>query len=219
MVDNHGTAAALLRALPGISLAGAAGLNIFNHAAVEDAGPAFGLLTLSSELSRDEIRTLIRELPAGCRHPVPALVVQGSCEAMITEDCLTRLVLSCREPAGDRDVTRRFTGIRDETGHLFPVRSDGQCRTRIGNAAELCLIDRLPEIRAAGIREVAVDVRGKPPAYVHEMTRIYRSAVDLTDTAGQSGTPAQELAVLREQVKQIAFGGITTGHFLRGLVE
>ena len=59
-----------------------------------------------------------------------------------------------------------------------------------------------PGIRAAGIGEVAVDARGKPPAYVHEMTRIYRSAVDLTDTPGQSGTPAKELAVLREQVSR-----------------
>ena len=220
MAGNPGTAAALLRTLPSVSLSGSPGLNIFNHAAVEDAGPAFALLTLSPELSRDEIRELIRAAPPGGRRPAFALIVQGTSEAMITEDCISRLVLSCREqPGKDRDAACRFTGIRDETGHIFPVRGDGRCRTRIGNASELCLIDHLPELRAAGIGEVAVDARGRPPAYVQEMTRIYRSAVDVTNTTGRSGTPAKELAALKEQVKRLALGGITTGHFLRGLAE
>jgi putative protease len=220
MAGNPGTAAALLRTLPTVSLSGSPGLNIFNHAAVEDAGPAFTLLTLSPELSRDEIRELIRAASKGGYRPAFALIVQGTSIAMITEDCISRLVLSCREqPGKDRDATRRFTGIRDETGHIFPVRQDGRCRTRIGNASELCLIDYLPELKAAGIGEVAVDARGRPPAYVQEMTRIYRSAVDVTNTSGPAGTPSKELAALKEQVKRLALGGITTGHFIRGLAE
>ncbi len=102
---------------------------------------------------------------------------------------------------------------------LFPIRSDGQCRTTIGNAREICLVDYLPDIRAAGISGVAVDARGRPPAYVKEMTQIYRSAVDVTNARETTGTRARHLAALKERVKQIALGGITAGHFLRGLKD
>ena len=63
---------------------------------------------------------------------------------------------------------------------------------RIGNARELCLIDYLPAIRAAGISEVAVDARGRPPAYIREITRIYRSAVDLANTCGEMETQTKQ---------------------------
>jgi U32 family peptidase len=221
MTENHGTAGALLRTVPAISLSGSIGLNIFNHAAVEAAGPVYSLLTLSPELSREEIRDLVRKIPRGDHSPACALIVQGTSEAMITEDCIARLHLACREPSREsRDNnTCRFMGIRDETGRIFPIRPDGQCRTRIGNAAELCLIDQLPAIRAAGIRDVAIDGRGRPPAYLREMTQIYRSAADRTNAGGDMGTLTGELAALKERVRGMALGGITAGHFLRGLRE
>ena len=221
MTDNHGTSGAILRTCPALSLSGSIGLNIFNHAAVRGAGSSYTVLTLSPELSGDEIRELIRTIPTDGDRPAYALIVQGTSEAMITEDCIPRLLLSCREPSCEnRDGNAGlFTGIRDETGRIFPVSPDGQCRSRIGNASELCLIDQLPDIRAAGISEVAVDARGRPPVYVREMTRIYRSAVDLTGSRGDAMARAKELAALKERVKRIALGGITAGHFIRGLRE
>ena len=78
MVDNYGTAAALLRALPAISLPGAAGLNIFNHAAVEECRP--GALACSRSLpslSRDEIRGLIRKFPREAADRSPPLWSRG----------------------------------------------------------------------------------------------------------------------------------------------
>jgi U32 family peptidase len=213
MAENPGTAQALHRAVPALSMSGFTGLNIFNHAAVQRTGTSFEQLTLSPELSQEECRELADRARTG-GHPGLALVVQGNSEAMITEDCIVRLLSSaCRKPAGDR-----FTGIRDETGRIFPVRTDGDCRTRIGNAAELCLIDHLPSIREIQIHTVIVDARGRPPAYTHRITQIYRSAVDLTNRDISEKVPG-ELAALKGMVKEIALGGITTGHFLRGLKE
>jgi putative protease len=219
MTDNPGTAGAILSSCPSITLSGSIGLNIFNHAAVQNAGPAFTLLTLSPELSRAGIRELVGTIPPDGHYPACALVVQGTSEAMITEDCIARLLLPCGKPAREsrEHSSGRFIGIQDETGHIFPIRTDGQCRTHVGNALELCLIDYLPEIRAAGITDVAVDARGRPPAYVREMTLIYRAAADLANADGDPGTQSKELAVLKEQVKKIALGGITAGHFIRGL--
>ena len=75
---------------------------------------------------------------------------------MITEDCLPEPVQHCRE-GRDNGAGNAFSGIRDATGRIFPIHTDGECRTRIGNAVETCLIDHLPAIRQAGISEVVID--------------------------------------------------------------
>ncbi|RPI36621.1 MAG: peptidase U32, partial [Methanoregulaceae archaeon] len=107
-------------------------------------------------------------------------------------------------------------GIRDATGHIFPFMTDGECRTRIGNAVETCLVDHLPAIQQAGISEVVIDARGRTAAYAGAMTRIYRDAtcqdISINDRGDQHGH-------VKERIKALAMGGITAGHFLRGLKE
>jgi putative protease len=119
-------------------------------------------------------------------------------------------VQHCR--AGQGDGTDAFFGIRDATGRVFPLSSDGECRTRIGNAVETCLADHLPAIRQAGISEIVSDARGRTGAYAGAMVRIYR------DATGQTGVPGDRQE-LKERIKALACGGITAGHFLRGLKE
>jgi len=220
MVEHFGTALFLSGTFPRIALSGGPGLNIFNHAAAGSEGALLRSLTLSSELSLDEIRTLVLHAEATGTAPDFSLVVQGAAEAMITDDCIPRLVPdTCPKRKGDAGrLQAGFLGLRDETGRVFPVRSDGSCRTWIGNSAELCLLDHLPAIRAAGIREVAVDTRGKPARYTKEMTTLYRAAVDRTNS-GTSAPDDPSLAVLKEKARQISAGGITAGHLLRGLKE
>ncbi len=216
MVENPGAAHAIRTLLPGMALSGAAGLNIFNHRAACNLSPPCDSLTLSPELSRDECSELVRAARHdGCSASF-ALMVQGISEAMITEDCLLEAVLHCR-PGGDDARGGTFFGIRDATGHIFPVQSDGECRTRIGNAVETCLVDHLPAIRQAGISEVVIDARGRTGAYAGAMTRIYRDAMG-RDSAG-SGTKDMHDGSLKDRIKALAWGGITTGHFLRGLKE
>jgi len=220
MVENPGTAAALLRTTPGLTLAGSPGLNIFNHAAAGAAGAGYRLLTLSSELSGEEIAILTARARQAGNAPAFAMIVQGASETMITDDCLIRLPAhACPGPATPPGKPADgFLGLRDETGRIFPVRRDGSCRTRIGNAAELCLIDHLPAIRAAGVAEVVIDARGKPPRYTGEMIRIYRAAVDCTST-GPADVRDSRLSALKEEARKISCGGITAGHFTRGLKE
>ena len=220
MVENPGTARALLGAAPGLTVSGSTGLNIFNHRAGGAYGIPFRLLTLSPELSGEDIATLTSLAAQDGRSPAYALIVQGTSEAMITDDCITRLIPhAC--PKMDRNkgsTATAFVGLRDETGRVFPVRSDGSCRTRIGNAAELCLIDHLPAIWSAGIREVVIDARGRPDRYTQEITRIYRTAVNYTNE-GKAASRDPRLSALREEARKISCGGITAGHFLRGLMK
>jgi putative protease len=216
MIEQCGAAHALMQMDPVPVLSGSAGLNIFNHVAAQNLSSWCSLMTLSSELSRDEISVLVHAARSHGLTNAFALVVQGYSEAMVSEDCILQPLLQCH--GADHDTLHpAFFGIRDTTGHIFPVRTDGECRSHIYNSADLCLIDYLPSIRDAGIHEVIIDARGRPETYTLEITRLYRQAIDLS---GQK-TPGQrhQLKELKDAIKNLVFGGITTGHFIRGLKE
>jgi putative protease len=216
MVENPGTARAVRTAVPGMILSGGAGLNIFNHRAACYLAPWFSSLMLSQELSGNECRELVcAARTEGCTTSF-ALIVQGTAGAMVTEDCLLEPVLHCsRSDSGTEDGA--WYGIRDETGRIFPVRTDGECRTHIGNAVETCLIDHLPAIVHAGISEVVIDARGRSGAYAGEMVRIYREGIRYT--AEGAGAQDPRLLRLKAEAKARSLGGITAGHFVRGLKE
>jgi putative protease len=142
--------------------------------------------------------------------------VQGNIETMVTEDCLRAVINKCRRTSGSCKNTR-WLGIRDETGHLFPVRIDDACRSHIFNAAETCLVDAVPELVQSGVDAIAIDARGRPAAYAGEMVRIYRDAITLA--AQKPDAQVRDFAALKERVKAISLGGITAGHYTRGLKE
>ena len=214
MAENHGTVYALMHADPEVCLFGAAGLNIFNHLSVQALASA-GLLTLSPELSRDEIRVMIRAARSrGCGTQF-AIIVQGNLEAMISEDCILQPWLQCSDK--EYTGTSVFTGVMDATGHVFPVRIDGECRSHIYNAVELCLIDHLPSLMEIGVSDFVIEARGRTQAYAMEMTRAYRQALLLA----KDGTRHDDLRMdaLKDDVRRRSRGGITSGHFIRGLKE
>lgn len=197
MVEGHGCADAVRKILPGMPIYGASGLNIWNAAAAR-AHDSFALITLSPELSGNDIRNLVTRLPDGA--PAVEFVVQGVAEAMITEDCPPATALGC--PAGCAGAA---FGLKDGKGMTFPLWPVGECRTCIGNAVETCLLNHLPALIAAGIDGIAVDARRRGPAYAREMTGIYREALD-------GGTPAD----LKARAKALSLGGITAGAFVHG---
>lgn len=214
MTENPGAAHAIRSLLPGITLSGGPGLNVFNHRTACHLSPPFRSLTLSPELSGSECGILIHSARRmGCRASF-ALMVQGSGDAMVTEDCLLEPVRHCLQGGMAASRDHLVYGIRDTTGHIFPIRTDGECRTRIGNAAETCLIDYLPAIRHAGISGVFIDACGRTGEYAGAMTRIYLDAIRQVESGTISGLPR-----LKDRIKTLAYGGITAGHFLRGLRE
>ncbi len=219
MVDGMGAFQAIHSRIPDLSFSGSVGLNIFNHRSVIAlANPPFRLLTLSPELSLKEIALLV----TAARHTGSttdlALIVQGTIEAMISEDCVLEPIRHCRCASQIAERTDAAVyGIRDETGYIFPVRVDAECRTHIGNAVETCLVDHLPQLKNAGISSFVIDTRGRTPRYTADMTAIYREAITLVRNP-DSDTP-RHLAKLKEQARRCAWGGITAGPFLHGLKE
>jgi putative protease len=81
---------------------------------------------------------------------------------------------------------------------------------------ETCLIDHLPAIRKAGISELVIDARGRTGAYAGAMTQVYRETIARCADGSGSGDAS---GPQKERVKALAYGGITAGHFLRGLKE
>ncbi len=217
MVDNPGTAGAVAEIAPGITLAGSLGLNVFNAETVRALGRlSFKLLLLSPELSAGEITLLAGAARSQGLRPELAVFAQGNLETMVTEDCLIIPSGLCGKGAGpcSRD---QWYGIRDETGHLLPVRIDGECRGHIFNAAETCLVDAVPELVRIGVDAMVIDARGRTPGYAGEMVRIYRDAI--ARAAKPPASTARGYATLRERAKVIALGGITAGHYTRGVRE
>jgi putative protease len=213
MVENPGAALAVIDTAPGIALSGSGGLNVFNAETVRTLKRMpFETLLLSPELSADDVGMLVRS----ARSPGTELAVfaQGNLETMVTEDCLLSVSDICKKGSCDSSL---FYGIRDETGHLLPVRMDAACRGHVFNAAETCLVDAVPALVKMGIDGLVIDARGRTPAYAEEITKIYRDAIALA--AQGTGSTDSQYTLLRERVKAIALGGISSGHYTRGLKE
>jgi putative protease len=131
---------------------------------------------------------------------------------MVTEDCLKTVHEPCTPKNREQPGDTWFSGIRDEKGEVWPVWQDRSCRTIIGSPAELCLIGHLATIAAAGIREIVIDARHRPPQYIAAMVPLYRDAI------GKPGAGGSSPDALVKNAAKIT-GRITTGHFLRGLTE
>ncbi|PKL56089.1 MAG: peptidase U32 [Methanomicrobiales archaeon HGW-Methanomicrobiales-6] len=200
MVSGMGAADAVRRTEPRMRLYGAAGLNLWNHRTAAELAPLFLRCTASPELPAADLAGLAAS--AGDT-PELEVLVQGNIEAMVTED---RLAAS----AGGG----RFLGLQDGRNRVFPLRCDGEGRTCIANAVETSLVDRLPRIAGMGIDAVAIDARGRGPRYAGDMARLYREGIGAVGRR-EPGV----LSGLKDEVKRRALGGITGGHFVRGLLE
>ncbi|HUI39997.1 MAG TPA: DUF3656 domain-containing protein [Methanothrix sp.] len=204
MVENVGAAEAALAAKQGARLFGASGLNVWNHLAVGQLVPPFELLTLSPELSAEQLASTVARsrLLSSCAAVTFELVVQGSLEVMVSEDCL---------PLPGK---AEFWGLQDFR-RVFPLRLDDDSRTHVYNSAETCLVDFMPRIFEIGLDGIAVDARGRTGKYAREMTEIYARAIDLTKKRSES--LRDDLAALKEEARRRSIGGITIGHFVKGL--
>ena len=209
MVENIGAAEAVLAESHDIRLYGASGLNVCNHFTVQALSPLFQFLTFSPELSGEQ---LAKTLPTARRRadvPQLELMVQGNLEVMVTEDCIPCLAKKKTDLAA-------FWGLQDFK-RIFPLRQDDDKRTHIFNSAETCLLDYMPKVFDIGLDGVAVDARGRTEKYAREMTQIYLEAIELTKI-GDRSLP-EELRGLKERIRPMALGGLTYGHFIKGLKE
>ena len=197
MTDSIGVA----EMLTGVQRYAASGLNITNARTANLFGKSCRQVCLSPELSGKQIKTLMENL-AGYSHPPRVeVMVQGNLEVMITENCIPATAQGCRS-------CNQSWALKDKTNRIFRVRTDSDCRSRILNAAEICLVEYVRELSAAGVSVISIDARGRSPEYIRRMVSIYTRALE-----------GENVKELKEEIREIASGGVTAAHYTRGVSE
>jgi len=103
--------------------------------------------------------------------------------------------------------------LRDRMGVDFPIAFDQACRMHIFNAKDLCMLDHLGDLLAAGVVGLRLDLRLKTPAYATRIVSAYRRAREEAIN-GRDGVSEEEW----RQVSALSPGGITRGHYFRGVL-
>ncbi|MFZ2412292.1 MAG: DUF3656 domain-containing protein, partial [Candidatus Methanoperedens sp.] len=137
-------------------------LNVFNRMTVDYLLKYSQRVTLSPELTLDEIRNLTPYGAAEC-------IVHGNFPLMVSEHDLVGSLFS----GGAKDAL-----LKDEKGFAFPVKTDMQGRTYVMNSRELCMLEYVPEIMETGVECLRIDAGMYDKDKTGEITRAYREAID-----------------------------------------
>ncbi|MCK4378525.1 MAG: U32 family peptidase C-terminal domain-containing protein, partial [Deltaproteobacteria bacterium] len=127
--------------------------------------------------------------------------------------CLLSTVLTGRSAnRGDCAQPCRWSyAVMEETrpGEYFPVEED-QRGSYLFNSRDLCLLEYLPSLRAAGVSSVKIEGRMKSSYYVAVVTRVYRRMIDLL--ACEDGDVSTEtMATLKKELTRVSHRGYTHG--------
>ncbi|MDI9615358.1 U32 family peptidase [Methanothermobacter sp.] len=178
-----------------VKVYGSPALNIFNSRSAALLSGKFHLLTLSPELSWNDLQ----------RIQVPAeIIVHGNLTAMVTRDNLWKLA----PPDFDTSTGSRW-GIMDSRGAVFPINQLLGCETVIMNSRETCLIDFLPSLPDAGFRNFSIDCRIQSPERTRLLVESYVSALE----------SPERIPDIKERIVMESPAGVTASHFRRGLAE
>ncbi len=151
--------------------------NVTNHASASFwLAQGVQRLNLARELSLAEIKE-IREKVAGELE----IFVHGALCISYSGRCMLSNYMTARDAnQGSCSHPCRFSyALLEEKrpGEYFPVEEDER-GTYIFNSKDLCLLDMLPQLVAAGVNSLKIEGRMKSIFYVGGVVRIYRAALD-----------------------------------------
>ena len=189
LVGNPGIFHHLRKNLPNKPIVIDYPLNVFNRLTMDHFLNFSLRVTLSPELTLNEIRNLVFSGPAEC-------IVHGFFPLMVSEHDLIGGLFPGKSSGN--------IFLKDEKGFKFPVMADIHNRTYVMNSRELCLIESVPEIIEAGVSCLRIEGRTYDAKMTGEITREYREAID-------------DAVCGRESDKRCV-GEHTTGHYFRGVL-
>lgn len=191
IVADPGVLARVRQLDPGRPLHLSTQANTTNAAAVafwQQAGVS--RVNLARELTLAEIQAIRAETVAELEvfvHGAMCVAYSGRCLLSATLNNRSANSGACTQPC------RWRYALVEETrpGEYFPIDEDER-GSYILNSRDLCLIDHLPELLAAGVDSLKIEGRMKTIYYVAAITRVYRAALDawLADPAGYRADPA-----------------------------
>lgn len=168
-------------------------------------------VNLARELTLGEIRTIRAETDAELE-----VFIHGALCVAVSGRCLLSAALTGRSAnqGGCTHTCRWRYALTEETrpGEHFPVEEDGR-GTYILNSRDLCLVEYLPELMAAGVNSLKIEGRMKSRYYVAAVTRVYRAALDryLADPSGYVFDPRW-----REELEKVSHRPYDRGFLFGG---
>ena len=206
IVADLGLTAALTRAYPELHLHASTQLATHSSAQVAMLGRlGFRRVVLARELSLAEIEAL----DAGAVEL--EVFAHGALCYSYSGACLFSSMLGGR--SGNRGRCSQACRMRYTLrSRDSSVRAGGEHRGRIISTADLCALEFLPRLLAAGVRAFKIEGRMKDAAYVATATAVYREALESAraDPAGYQVRPDW-----RARLEQSFSRGFTVAH-LRG---
>lgn len=206
IVQDIGLAAQLRRTCPQAELHISTQMNIHNVAGIEaSARLGASRVTLARELSLGEIELLSRE--AAHRGMEVEVFAHGALCVCYSGQCLMSSLIGGRSAnRGMCAQACRLPYELREDGSPEPLPAPGE---HLLSPRDLCTVDLLPQMLAAGVASFKLEGRMKSPDYVHAVTRVYRAVLDRA-LAGDADAHAteEERRVLAEAFSR----GFTTAY-------
>lgn len=138
-------------------------LNVFNRLAMAHYLEHCQRVTLSPELTLDEIKQIAPYGMVEC-------IVHGFFPVMVSEhDLLGELF---------PDDRLHEALLEDVKGFKFQVKKDGGGRTYIMNSREMCMLDHIPELIEAGVSCLRIEAKTYDRKTTGKLTELYRKAID-----------------------------------------
>ncbi len=166
-------------------------------------------VNLARELSLEEIRETATH--AGLEVEV---FVHGAMCISYSGRCLLSSIMAGRDAnRGECAHPCRWRyALVEETrpGEYFPIEED-TAGSFIFNSRDLCLVEYLPELAAAGVTSLKIEGRMKGIHYVASVIRVYREALDRLRDEGDAYRFRPEWL---EELCKISHRGYTTGFLL-----
>lgn len=162
---------------------------------------------LARELSLDEIADIRAKTPASLELET---FVHGAMCVSYSGRCLLSNYMTGRDAnrgACAQPCRYRYALVEEKRpGEYFPIEEDGR-GTYIMNARDMCMIDHLPDLIAAGVDSLKIEGRAKSAYYAAIVTGAYRQCLD----AALAGRPLDP--VWRDEVEKVSHRHYSTGFF------
>lgn len=163
-------------------------------------------VVLARELTLDDIREIREKTPPELELEA---FVHGSMCVSFSGRCLLSSYLTGRDAnngACAQPCRWKYHLVEEKRpGELMEITEDGG--TYIMNSRDLCMIEHLPELMAAGISSFKIEGRMKSSYYAAVITNAYRHALD----AAEKGMPLAQ--VWCDEVNKVSHREYSTGFF------
>ena len=211
IVSDLGAIAAIRRAAPDLDVHVSTQANCLNYAAAQVyANLGATRVVLGREMSLTEIAELRAKTPASLE--LEAFVHGAMCMAY-SGRCMISAYLSGRSAnRGACAQSCRWTyHLMEEKrpGQFFPVEEDDR-GTTILSSLDLCCIDFLDRIAAAGVTSFKIEGRMKSPYYVATVVNAYRKRLDALKTGNADD---MQLALLRRELNAASHRPYSSGFY------